>query len=72
MSEFKSLSNTRSYRVSYTAYAGRYGEFEIQGKNCRILSHYDLAGTEIAEEIAEYIQQTDRLFVSHVVIHRIA
>lgn len=72
MSEFKNLSNTRSYRVSYTAYAGRYGEFEIQGKNCRILSPYDLAGAEIAEEIADYIRQKDGLRVSHIVIHRIA
>lgn len=72
MAEFKDLSDTRSYRVSYTAYAGRYDELEIQGKNCRILSPYDLAGAEIAEEIAGYIQQTDGLPVNRIVIHRIA
>lgn len=71
MSEFK-LSSTRSYRVSYTAYAGRHSEFEIQGKNCRILSEYDLDGIEIAEEIAEYIRQSDGLPVAYVVIHHVA
>lgn len=71
MGEFRELSNARSYRVSYTAYAGQHGELEIQGKNCRILSPYDLAGAEIAEEIADYIQQTDSLPVNYIVIHRI-
>ncbi len=72
MSEFSNFfSNSHRYLVSYTAYAGKYNEFEIQGKNCRIISDHQLTGREIVEEIAHHIQEQDEIPVSQVVLHQV-
>lgn len=72
MSEISSLfRSTHRYVVNYTAYAGRYDEFEIQGEDCRMVSDHNLNGREIAEEVACHIREQDNIPVSRVVIHRV-
>lgn len=72
MSELSSLfENIYRYIVNYTAYAGQYSEFEYQGEKCRLVSERELAGREIAEEVAYYIQEQDGVPVRRVVIHQV-
>jgi hypothetical protein len=72
MSEFSSLfRSAHRYLVSYTAYAGKHNEFEIQGKNCWIVSDRELTGRQIADEIAYHIQEQDDVPVDQVVLHQI-
>lgn len=72
MSELSNLfSGSHRYLVSYTAYAGNHNEFEIQGKDCRIISDHQLTGREIVEEIAHHIQEQDEIPVSQVILHHV-
>lgn len=72
MFEFSNLfENLYRYVVTYTAYAGQSNEFEYQGEKCRLLSERELAGSEIAEEVAYYIQEQEGIPVGQVVIHQV-
>lgn len=72
MSELRDLFGSHHrYLVSYTAYAGHHNEFEIQGKDCRIVSDRELTGSEIAEEIAHHIREQDEIPVTQVVLHQV-
>lgn len=72
MSELSSLfRSTHRYFVDYTAYAGQYDEFEIQGENCRVVSDSKLTNQEIAEQLAYHIREQDNIPVSRVVLHRV-
>jgi hypothetical protein len=63
--------NAYRYLVNYTAYAGNHNELEIKGHNCRLVSDRGLNGSEIALELALYIEEQDHLKVNQVVIHRV-
>lgn len=63
--------NHHRYLVSYTAYAGRHSEFEIQGENCRIVSDRELTGGEIAAEVVQHIQEQDDIPVHQVVLRKV-
>lgn len=71
MFEQTMFGNSHRYLVNYTAYGGHYDEFEIQGKNCRLISDRELTGPEIAAEVAYYIQEQDGIPISQVILHQI-
>lgn len=72
MSELNNLfTSTHRYLISYTAYAGRQDEFEIQGENCWVVSDHELTGGEIAAEVMQHIQEQDDIPVGQVILHKI-
>jgi orotate phosphoribosyltransferase-like protein len=71
MFELTMFGNSHRYLISYTAYGGHSNEFEIQGKDCRVISDRELTGPEIAAEVAYHIQEQDGIPVSQVVLHKI-
>jgi hypothetical protein len=65
------FGNIYRYVITYTAYAGQFSEFEYQGEKCRLVSERELAGREIAEEVAHHIQEQDGIAVCQVIIHQV-